>query len=118
MASLCLASSRLLHIRPGLALHYLLLAPLVPSVPSPLEVSVPGELLTTGTHLPAVEQKATESLLPEGSPAGQQRTRPASQEHARALLARANRREGRIHAGRWTGDSHSQVCEQPLEGSS
>ena len=92
MASLCLASSRLLHIRPGLALHYLLLAPLVPSVPSPLEVSVPGELLTIGTHLPAVEQKATESLLPKGSPAGQQRTRPASQEHAWALLARANRR--------------------------
>lgn len=26
-------------------------------------------------------------------------------------------REGRIHAGRWTGDSHSQVCEQSLEGS-
>ena len=90
--SLCLASSRLLHIGPGLASHYLLLAPLVLSVRSPLEVSVPGELLTVFTHLEAVERKATESLLPGESPAGQQRTRPASQECARALSARVSRR--------------------------
>ena len=99
VASLCLSSSRLLPVRPGLALHYLLLAPLVPSVPSPLEVSVPGEMLTVCTHLPAVEQKATESLLPEGSPAGQQRARPASQKHARVLLARANRASGLLPLG-------------------
>lgn len=43
LVCICLASvSCVLHVRPGLSLHYLLLAPLVPSVQSPLKVSAPA----------------------------------------------------------------------------
>ena len=91
MAGVCWASVPPSAVRPGLASHYLLLAPLLPSVWSLPKVSVPAELLTELAHLRAVAQKATESLLLEGSPARQQKTRPDGQEPRRALSVRANR---------------------------